>query len=469
MKNKEKSFQMPTAFTILLALLIVVSIITYFIPAVTNATIPDIVMSPVNGFLSAFDVAIFVMFLGGFLGVIGKTGALDNGISAVVKKLRGKEMMLIPILMLLFSLGGTTYGMAEETIAFYSLIVATMVAAGFDPLVGAATIMLGAGAGTLGSTVNPFAIAAAVDAIQAVFPDIVINQTIIIVIGSILWLSTVAVCIFFVMRYASNVHKDTGRSLLSPKERQAAAQVYGENTENKEVAFTGRMKAVLIIFAISFVIMIVSLIPWSSFGVTIFNNTSLLTGTNLGEWYFRELQAWFFICSIIVGIVGGLKESEIVDGFVAGAADMVGVALIIAISRGISVIMSTTGLDMYVLEKFSSMLSGVSPTIFTIGSYLVYIGLSFLIPSSSGLAAASMPTFGGLANNLGLSAEVMIMIFTAASGIVNLITPTSGVVMGGLAIAKVDWTTWLKFMGKIIAIIFILNIIILSVAMMLLT
>ncbi|MBO5227446.1 MAG: YfcC family protein, partial [Lachnospiraceae bacterium] len=178
MGAKKREFKMPTAYSILLGLLIIVAIITIIIPDVENATLADVIMSPVNGFVSALDVAIFVMFLGGFLGVVNKSGALDNGIAAVVKALHGREMLLIPILMFLFSIGGTTYGMAEETIAFYLLIVATMVAAGFDTLVGAATIMLGAGVGVIGSTVNPFAISAAVDALKGSFPDIEINQTV---------------------------------------------------------------------------------------------------------------------------------------------------------------------------------------------------------------------------------------------------------------------------------------------------
>lgn len=465
MGAKKREFQMPTAYTILLGLLIVVAIITWIIPDVRNATVPDIVMSPVNGFVSAFDVSLFVMFLGGFLGVVNETGALDNGIAAIVKKLKGKELLLIPILMIFFSLGGTTYGMAEETIAFYALIVATMVAAGFDSLVGVATIMLGAGMGVIGSTVNPFAISAAVDALKSAFPDIEINQTAIIVIGATLWIVSLAIAIFFVMSYATKVKKDAGRSLLTSREREWMHHTYHGEEEKEEARFTGRMKAVLVVFAIAFSTMVIGLVPWETFGVKIFNKTSFLTGANLGEWYFAELQAWFFLCSVIAGIVGGMSERRIVKSFVLGAADMFGVALVIAISRGISVIMGSTGLDMYVLDKVSALLTNVSPTVFTIGAYIIYIGLSFLIPSSSGLAAASMPTFGGLANQLGLSPEVMIMIFCAACGLVNLIAPTSGVVMGGLGIAKLEWTTWVKFVLKVLGVLLVVNLLILCMAM----
>lgn len=465
-ENVKSRFHMPSAYSILFLIIVAVSALTWLIPSVGNASISDIVMAPPTGFVDAIDVAVFVLVLGGFLGVTTKSGALDNGIAAVVKKLEGKEMILIPILMLLFSLGGTTYGMAEETIAFYALIVATMMAAGFDAMVGTAVIMLGAGVGVIGSTVNPFAISAAVDALKGAYPDLYVNQTIIIVLGAAMWLSSLIVAILFVLNYAKKV-KNSGHSILTPKEIQASKSAF-EEEEKIDTVFSTRMKWALGIFAFSFLVMVISLIPWESFGITIFSNTSFLTGANLGDWYFRELQAWFLIMSIIVGWVAGLGEGKTVEAFVKGAADMVGVALVIAVSRGISVIMTQTGLGDYILALASTTLANVSPILFSIGSYIIYLGLSFLIPSSSGLAAASMPTFGGLAANLSLSPEVMILIFSAACGLVNLITPTSAVVMGGLSIAKIEWFTWAKFVFKFLAVLLIMNLLTLSIAMLLL-
>lgn len=465
-EHGKSRFHMPSAYSILFLIIFVVSAVTWVIPNVTNATLADIVMAPPQGFVDAIDVAVFVLVLGGFLGVTSKSGALDNGIAAVVKKLEGREMLLIPILMFLFSLGGTTYGMAEETIAFYALIVATMMAAGFDAMVGTAVIMLGAGVGVIGSTVNPFAISAAVDALKSTYPDLYVNQTAIIALGAALWISSLIVAIFYVLHYAKKVKK-SGKSILSPKEIEASQLAYQED-QSQEVVFNGRMKWVLVIFAFSFLVMVVSLIPWESFGVTIFSNTAQLTGVNLGDWYFRELQAWFLIMSVLTGLAAGMKERETVEAFVAGAADMVGVALVIAVSRGISVIMSETGLGGHILNLASSALSNVSPIIFSVGTYVVYLGLSFLIPSTSGLAAASMPTFGGLTASLGLSPEVMILIFSGACGIVNLITPTSAVVMGGLSIAKIEWFTWVKFILGALGVLIVMNLITLCIAMVIL-
>ena len=373
-------------------------------------------------------------------------------------------MIMIPILMFLFSLGGTTYGMAEETIAFYALIVGTMMFAGFDSLTGAAIILLGAGVGVLGSTVNPFAVGAAIDALPA---GIEVSQGVIIGLGAILWFTSYIIATIFVMNYAHKVKEKKENTILSKDEIKESEALYLNSKDNTEKPkLTGKRKVVLCIFAFAFIIMILSLLPWWSFGVTIFDkSTAWLVGIPFGDWYFQELSAWFFLMAILVGVVYGLKEKDIVDSFVAGAADMMSVALVIAVSRGISVIMGETGFGDYILVNAAQALEGVSTWLFTGLSYILYLGLSFLIPSTSGLAGASMPIMGGLTNALGLSPEVMIMIFCAACGVVNLVTPTSAVVMGGLATSKVEFSTWIKFVWKVLLALIIANIVILSIAM----
>ena len=224
----------------------------------------------------------------------------------------------------------------------------------------------------------------------------------------------------------------------------------------------------LILFALTFVVMIIGFIPWEDFGVTIFSKTGWLTGSPLGLWYFNEATLWFLIMSIIIGVINGLKEHEFVDIFIDGADDMVGVILIIAIARGASVLMKVTYLDNYIIINAAKMLKDVPAFIFAPLNYILHVGLSVLVPSSSGLATLSTPIMGPLANQVGLSVEATIMEMVAANGLVNLFTPTCGAIMGGLALAKVDYTTWLKWVGKIIVTIAIVNIIILTIAMMIL-
>lgn len=486
-ETAKKKRGMPSSFTILLALLAIVAVITVIVSgtsggAVTAARLSDFCTAPIKGFADALPVCLFVMILGGFLGMMTETGALDNGIAVLVQKLKGNEIMLIPVLMLIFSLGGTTYGMCEETVPFYALLAATMMAAGFDPMVGAATVLLGAGCGCLGSTVNPFAVGAAVDALTGV--GIEVNQSIIIGLGAVLWIVTTAMSIFFVMNYAKKVKADKGSTILSMQELKDAEEAHGKAASevHKEVKLTGRQKGVLIAFAFTFVVMIVGFIPLADLneGVANFFDagavydadgnavvqgwSALITGLPIGQWYFDEASTWFFLMAVLIGIIGGLSEKQIVNTFITGAADMMSVVLVIALARGISVLMANTGLDVFVLDAAANALAGLSGVIFTPMSFLVYFGLSFLIPSTSGMATVSMPIMGPLAVKLGFSPEVMVMIFSAAIGVVNLFTPTSGAIMGGLALAKIEWTTWLKFALKLIVALSVVCAIILTVA-----
>lgn len=490
-ETAKKKRGMPSSFTILLALLAIVAVITVIVSgtsggAVTAARLSDFCTAPILGFADALPVCLFVMILGGFLGMMTETGALDNGIAVLVQKLKGNEIMLIPVLMLIFSLGGTTYGMCEETVPFYALLAATMMAAGFDPMVGAATVLLGAGCGCLGSTVNPFAVGAAVDALTGV--GIEVNQSIIIGLGAVLWIVTTAMSIFFVMNYAKKVKADKGSTILSMQELKDAEEAHGKAASevHKEVKLTGRQKGVLIAFAFTFVVMIVGFIPLADLneGVANFFDagavydadgnavvqgwSALITGLPIGQWYFDEASTWFFLMAVLIGIIGGLSEKQIVNTFITGAADMMSVVLVIALARGISVLMANTGLDVFVLDAAANALAGLSGVIFAPMSFLVYFGLSFLIPSTSGMATVSMPIMGPLAVKLGFSPEVMVMIFSAAIGVVNLFTPTSGAIMGGLALAKIEWTTWLKFALKLIVALSVVCAIILTVACVLL-
>lgn len=486
-ETAKKKRGMPSSFTILLALLAIVAVVTVIVSgtsggAVTAARLSDFCTAPIKGFADALPVCLFVMILGGFLGMMTETGALDNGIAVLVQKLKGNEIMLIPVLMLIFSLGGTTYGMCEETVPFYALLAATMMAAGFDPMVGAATVLLGAGCGCLGSTVNPFAVGAAVDALTGV--GIEVNQSIIIGLGAVLWIVTTAMSIFFVMNYAKKVKADKGSTILSMQELKDAEEAHGKAASevHNEVKLTGRQKGVLIAFAFTFVVMIVGFIPLADLneGVANFFDagavydadgnavvqgwSALITGLPIGQWYFDEASTWFFLMAVLIGIIGGLSEKQIVNTFITGAADMMSVVLVIALARGISVLMANTGLDVYVLDAAANALAGLSGVIFAPMSFLVYFGLSFLIPSTSGMATVSMPIMGPLAVKLGFSPEVMVMIFSSAIGVVNLFTPTSGAIMGGLALAKIEWTTWLKFALKLIVALSVVCAIILTVA-----
>ena len=450
-----KKFRMPTAYTILFLLLVVVAAATWIIPAGAYTRVDglpvagsyhnvpqqaqgvgDIILAAFEGFFDAVDVAVFILMVGGFLGVVMKTGAIDAGVSAVVKRLNGKEILLIPVLMIVFSLGGTSFGMWEETMAFFPLLIPVFLAAGYDALVGIAVVLLGSGAGVIAGTVNPFA-----TGIASGFAGVTLGD------GIALRLLMLVVCdaaaIVFVMRYAARVKADPGRSLVPGSGAQLSFASDGEIAE-----LDGKRKVSLILFAIVFLIMIYAVIPFDEIGLPL---------PTLG-WWFSELSGLFLVGGIVIGLLYGLGEERIVDAFVGGAAELLGVAFIIGISRGITVLMDSGAITDTILHWGEVALEGTSSLVFIILVYLIYLPLSVLIPSSSGLATLSVPILAPLGRFAGVDGDVIVTAFQAASGLVNLVTPTAAVVMGALALGNVPYDKWIRFSWKIVVILLLITI-----------
>jgi uncharacterized ion transporter superfamily protein YfcC len=484
-EKPKKKFSFPSAFTILFLLLIVIALATWIVPAGTydydadGAPIPgtyhtvpsnpqkilsSFLKGPINGMygieddtgnvdvwnygelFGAIDVAMFVLIIGGFLGVTMKTGAINAGIAWVVGILKGKEKWMFPILMTIFAIGGTSYGMAEETLAFYALIITVMLAAGYDGLSAGALILLGAGIGCLGSTINPFATGIASGFAGTTLSEGLIGRIVLLVVGTIMG-------IIFVMRYAERVKKDPTKSLIYDMKTDNEKQFMSGASEGTDFGkFTTRHKVILFFFFLAFVVMVYGVIPWEDLGLTI----------PTWWWWFPEMTACFLFFGILIGIIGKLPEKELVNTFVDGARDMLGVALIIGVARGITVVMNNGLITDTVLYWAEQAVSGLSSVGFIIVTYLLYIPLSFLIPSSSGLATVSMPIMAPLAQFAGVPSYLVVTAYQAASGIVNLVTPTSAVVMGGLAIARVGYGVWWKFVTLLLVLLFVLTIIVLA-------
>lgn len=466
-----KTLKFPSAYTILMLLTVLMAALTWLIPAgqyqmVNNETLGkmvplvgsyqtveanpqgflDILMAPIQGFYDpanymarAVDVALFVLVIGGYLAVVTQTGAIDAGIAKIMVYLKGKERWMIPILMGLFALGGTVYGMAEETIPFYALLIPVMIAAGYDSVVGVAIIMVGAGIGCLGSTINPFATVIASNAAEINFVDGIGLRLAILIIG---WLA----CVIYVMRYADKVKRDPSLSLVAAqREANTAYFLHGSNETAPELTLT--RKIVLAIFGLTFAIMM-----W---------------GVASEGWWMAELSALFIGSSIVAGLVGKLSEVEITDSFINGARDLLGVALIIAIARGLVVVMDDGNITHTILNFAEGLLVGLPQVLFINAIYWIEAVLCLVIPSSSGLAVLSMPILAPLADFAGVGRELVVTAFQSASGLPNLVTPTSGVVMGGLAIGRIGYSTWLRFIGPLLAFLTTMVMILLSLGVLL--
>jgi uncharacterized ion transporter superfamily protein YfcC len=394
----------------------------------------------------AIDVALFILVIGGFLGVTMKTGAIQAGIGTLVRRLEGKERLMIPALMCVFALGGTTYGMAEESLAFYALVITVLIAAGYDALTGAAVVLLGCGIGTLGSTINPFATGIASGFAGVSISDGLISRLVILVVG-------LAIGIWFVLRYADRVKADPSKSMVSDMREENEARFRAE-TEDGDFAMTGTQKVILAVFGLAFLVMMYGVIPWADMGI------SLPTWW----WWFPEMTASFLLFSIIIGLIGRMNEGAFTGTFVDGARDLLGVALIIGIARGITVIMNNGEITDTVLHWCEKALGDSSSTTFVIVMFLLFLPLSFLIPSSSGLATVAMPIMAPLARFLHVPEEAVVTAYQSASGVMNLFIPTSAVVMGGLAIARVPYDRYLRWVWPLLLVLSVLCIVVLVVS-----
>ena len=463
----------PTAYSILFLLIIAVAALTWIIPAGqydramneevgreiavpgTYQTVEanpqgfvDVMLAPVAGFYdpdsyaaNAIDVALFVLLLGGFLGVVNATNAIDTGIQAAMVRLKGREIWMIPILMSLFALGGTTYGMAEETLAFYALLIPVVIAAGYDSVTGVAIILIGAGIGTLGSTINPFATVIASNAAGIPFTEGIALRLVILLGG-------LAICIAYVMRYASRVKADPARSVVAAQ-RESDRRFFLKETdaEFSEPKLTGTQKLVLLLFFATFAVMI-----W---------------GVSSQGWWMARMGALFFGMAIVVGVVARLGEKKLTSAFVDGARDLLGVALVIGLARGIVVIMEQGLIADTILNSAADTLGGLPEIAFINLMLWIEIGMSFLVPSSSGLAVLSMPILAPLGDFAGVGRDLVVTAYQSASGLVNLITPTSAVVIGGLAIGRVSFDRWLVFVWPLLLILTIFIMAALSFATLL--
>jgi uncharacterized ion transporter superfamily protein YfcC len=481
---QKSRFALPSAYTILFALIVIAAIATWIIPAGTyNANadgeplpgtyheiaqkpsriVVDSLTAPINGMygienkagninyynsgelFGAIDVALFILVIGGFLGVTMKTGAIQAGIGRLVRRLEGKERWMIPALMVVFALGGTTYGMAEESLAFYALVITVLIAAGYDTLTGAAVVLLGCGIGTLGSTINPFATGIASGFADVSISDGLVGRLVILIVG-------LAIGIFFVLRYADRVKKDPSKSVVYDLKAENEARFRAES-EDGAVELTGTHKIILAVFGLAFLVMMYGVIPWEDMGI------SLPTWW----WWFPEMTGSFLLFAIVIGLIGRMGEGEFTGTFVDGARELLGVALIIGIARGITVIMNNGEITDTVLHWCELALGDVGQATFAIVMFLLFLPLSFLIPSSSGLATVAMPIMAPLATFVDVPEQLVVTAYQSGSGLMNLFIPTSAVVMGGLAIARVPYDRYLRWVWPLLAALSVLCIVVLGV------
>ncbi|MEG2869243.1 MAG: YfcC family protein [Terrisporobacter sp.] len=446
-KKSKKKVKIPHTFTIIFTLIVIMAGLTWIIPSgqfdredvdgrsvVVPGTyqsvesnpqgISDVFQAPINGFIDAAEVVGFVILVGGAFGIVNKTGAIEAGIGHTVGKMKGLQFLIIPICMILFGLGGTTFGMCEETLPFYMIFIPLMVSLGYDSLTGLAVVFVGAATGTAASTINPFSVGIA-QALANIAPGSGIGYR------SIIFVVLMAISITFVMIYSNRVKKNPQKSIVYELDKKNRDHFIMDDSGIKK--FTVRELLVLMVFTIGM--------------------GTMVYGVVVKGWYIPEICMVFCAIGLLSGIFGGLNQEEIVKSFSEGAKDLITAGLAIALARGIVIIAQNGFIIDSILNSAAEVLNGLPKAIFISLTFALEGVLTLLIPSSSGLASLTIPVLAPLGDLVQVSSQEIITAFQFGSGFTNMITPTSGVLMGALAVARVPWDKWVRFVAPLLAIL----------------
>lgn len=466
-----KQFKVPHVYAIIFALMVIFAVLTWIVPSgsyqrqevngreVTVAGtyeqsektyideetgdevdlrqgVFDVLQAPTRGIQEAIEVVAFILIVGGSFQVITKTGAITSGMGRVVRRFKNKDILIIPIAMVLFALGGTSFGMAEETLPFFAIFMPIMVAMGFDSMTAFMVVFVGARTGYIASTINPF--------------NVLIAQGILGIQGNpqlwlrmIAWVVLTAVAITWVVLYARRVKKNPESSITF--EDDIAKKVeFAADESALDAEFTGRQKGVLAVFIAG-----MCLIIW---------------GLVTQGWYMNEISAVFLAMGLLAGVIAGFSQDVIAREFVAGIADFAFSAIVVGLARGILVIASDGMIIDTILNALATGLGGIPAVLFTTLLYAVENLLAILVPSSSGLAALTAPIFGPLTELMGLNPEAAVWALSMGSATMSLICPTSAILVAGLGVCKIKLGQWWKTVWKFFLVVSLINIVFVAIS-----
>lgn len=466
-----KQFKVPHVYAIIFALMVIFAVLTWIVPSgsyqrqevngreVTVAGtyeqsektyideetgdevdlrqgVFDVLQAPMRGIQEAIEVVAFILIVGGSFQVITKTGAITSGMGRVVRRFKNKDILIIPIAMVLFALGGTSFGMAEETLPFFAIFMPIMMAMGFDSMTAFMVVFVGARTGYIASTINPF--------------NVLIAQGILGIQGNpqlwlrmIAWVVLTAVAITWVVLYARRVKKNPESSITF--EDDIAKKVeFAADESALDAEFTGRQKGVLAVFIAG-----MCLIIW---------------GLVTQGWYMNEISAVFLAMGLLAGVIAGFSQDVIAQEFVAGIADFAFSAIVVGLARGILVIASDGIIIDTILNALATGLGGIPAVLFTTLLYAVENLLAILVPSSSGLAALTAPIFGPLTELMGLNPEAAVWALSMGSATMSLICPTSAILVAGLGVCKIKLGQWWKTVWKFFLVVSLINIVFVAIS-----
>jgi len=455
--QKEQKSRVPHVYVILMMVVLVCAVLTYIVPAgqyemmespsgrmVVNPNsfqftentpvgLMDILKSVPDGMVETASIIFFIFMVGGAFSVVEATGAIEAGIGNITSKMQGKERAIIPIIVFVFSLGGAVFGMAEETLPFIPIMVTLAIALGFDSLTGIGMVLAGAGAGFAGAFMNPFTVGVA----QGIAELPLFSGMGFRMFGYVVMVSLVTI---FLYRYAGKVRENPQLSPMYEIDMKRTDVL--DLKSIKEL--TPNRKLVLVIVASTVVLLI--------FGVVKYG------------WYIQEIAALFLGMAIVVAIAGKLGPNGFAEHLLNGFANLAGGAMVVGFARAILVVLTKGQILDTILYSSSNALLQLPSSVSAVGMYVFQCLLNFIVPSGSGQAAVSIPILAPLSDLVGVTRQTAVLAYQFGDGISNIFTPTSGYFMAGLALAKIPWNKWAKWILPLIVVEYIVAGILVFVA-----
>ena len=460
-KKSGKGIKMPHTLVIVFAIIILVSIATYFVPGgayeravneagktvVVDGTfsyvnsnpqgIFEILKAPLDGIVSAAEIIAFLFVVGGAINIVTRTKAIDLGIVRLVDRLKGREILIIPILTFIFSLGGAVFGMTEEAIPFISIILPLMLALGYDSILTVAVTYLGCIFGFSTAMLNPFTVHIAQNIAGVEVGSGVGYRTIV-------WLITTCVGVAFLMFYANKIKKDPTKSLVYDLDLKKKEKLEVNIKSDEE--FETKHKIILSLLAVA-----IGVIIW---------------GVLVKGFYISEIAAVFLAMGLLAGIIGRLSVNDMAEAFIEGAKGMIGAAVILGCAKGIVIIAENAQIIDTVLYGLVGLIGKLPSLVAAYLMYIVQMVVNFFIISGSGQAAVTMPLLAPLGDLVGVQRQLSVLIFQLGDGFSNAIFPTSGILIASLGLAGVPYSKWVKWIIPIQTVMFILSLVFITVAML---
>ncbi len=453
---KKRRFAAPHVYIILMALIFLCGLLSYVIPAGEYATIvvdgheridagqyhriestPVTLMQMLSalprGLTESAQIIFFVLIVGGAFAILQETGAIEAGIGRVIQLFRGKTLLLLPVILLLFMLGGAIFGMSEETLPFVPIFVSMCIAMGYDSITGTALVFCGSAAGYAGAFMNPFTVQVA-QGIAGL--PLLSGLSFRVVMFVVYYLVTASYLLF----YARRVQRDAEASSMHELDSQREDLIDLKHLTR----FDGRKKAVLCVFVLSIGLLVAGVIHW--------------------DWYIDEIAALFIGMAIAVALAGRMSPNQFAENFAKGVSEIASSALVIGFARGVLVVLTDGHILHTILFSIASLLEKL-PSIFAVlGMYILQCLLNFLVPSGSGQAAVSLPILVPLGDLAGVTRQTVCIAYQLGDAISNAFSPTVGGCVAGLALAKIPWAKWMKWILPLVVIQYAIGAIFLIIA-----